>query len=120
MALPDSVLKNLETNGRVVAEVPSPFEDYRDFIELYVLPLHSDTYLQQRYSYLKGCPVAYRIRRFRVESDLVAAGTRVGPQELLDVQDVVLPSLDMAEAILRLWVLDLASLTSATSCEIPF
>jgi hypothetical protein len=119
MPLPEKVSTILYKIGQVAAEVPCHFEGFREYVSVFVSQKSAIMGADRRFAYFKESDTLFRACRFRVRSELIEADADVGPEDLLDLQEIYLPSEDAVQFVVSMWLPDLAELGRPADCSIP-
>jgi hypothetical protein len=119
MALPEAARQTLIEVGQIAAELPCAFDDCREFVSVYAAPRDSLINVDGQFTYLDGAPTIFRAIRFRVMSALIEADLDVGPEDLIGLQTIVLPSEDAVEFVMGIWKVPLDKLLSPRNVDIP-
>lgn len=119
MSLPDKVRETLKYVGQVAAEVSCRIEGYREFVSVYAGPRACFINATGRYPYLDDAKTIYRCIRFRIASDLIERDVDVGPDDLIDLQEMRLPSEEGVEFVLGVWRVSPDDLLSPKDVAIP-
>ena len=97
MPLPQSLRESLAAIGQVAAELNCQFEGYREFVSIYRIHTNSIIGFQGRFPYYSNCEVIFRIIRFRVKSQDIEEDKDFCTQDLIDLQQVFLPTEEAVE-----------------------
>ena len=115
----DNIRKILIDIGQVAAEVNCPIDGYREFISVYATPRERVMNFDGRFPYLSETQILYRAIRFRVKSILIEEDADVGPNDLIGLQEIFLPSEEHVEFVMRMWKIPIDTLLSPKQVEIP-
>lgn len=115
----EAVRSSLIEFGQVAAERPCSIEGYREFVSVYSTPRGAVINCDSRFPYLAGAEIIYRAIRFRVNSDLIENDTDVGPNDLVGLQEVFLPTEDSVAYILSVWKVEIDELLPPKYVDIP-
>lgn len=109
----------LEDIGQLAADLPCCHENMHEFISIFVVKKHESATFELSFPYYREFSQVYRVVRFRVRSHFVEDDIHVGPDDLLGIQSIYVPSLEDVEIILRLWKLSPDILTRPADTNIP-
>jgi hypothetical protein len=119
MPLPDHVIETLKMVGQVAIEVKCLVEDYREFVSIYHGRTNAILNSEERFPYLQDSPVFFRCIRFRVESKYIEKDLDVAQDDMADIQEIMLPTEDAAEFVIRIWDVNPADLKHPRHVDIP-
>jgi hypothetical protein len=119
MAFPDKVQAILDDIGEVAVEVACGIEDYREFVGVYAVRTEKVINFENRFPNLRDRDLVFRVIRFRVRAMLIEQDINVGPDDLIELQQIYLPSQSDVEFVLEIWQVASDSLQSPRFVEIP-
>ena len=119
MAFPAIVKAVLADIGEVAAEVSCNIEGYREFVGVYAVQTSQVINFENRFPYFRDLDSVFRVIRFRVRSHFIEQDIHVGPNDLIGLQEIYLPSESDVEFVLGLWQLPAENLQSPRFVEIP-
>ena len=119
MSLPDDVRETLLNVGQVAAEIRCRIEGYREFVSVYAGPRECVMNVNNRFPYLDDAAMFYRCIRFRVESKLIEQDVDISPDDMADLQGIVLPSEEGVEFVPHAWKVSADELLPPKEVDIP-
>jgi hypothetical protein len=119
MTITAPVRDTLTEIGQVAAELHCPIEGYREFVSIYATARTKVMNCEGRFPNLDGAETIYRAIRFRVNSALIDNDSDVGPNDLVGLQEIFLPSEEGVEFVLSIWKVNMEQLLSPREVDIP-
>ena len=105
--------------GQAATEVECATEGCREFVSVYAAKSDQIIGFATRFPYLSGNEIVFRVIRFRVESRFIDNDLSVGPNDLLNKQEIYLPDESAVEFILGVWKILPSDMKSPRMVEIP-
>ena len=118
-SFPEGVRGILAHVGQAAIEVESGVNGFREFVTVYRCDTSRMTNFLQRFPYLSGESVVYRLMRFRVDASVIENDSECSMEELIGLQSIYVPSEDAAIMILDIWKVPAASLLPPNQTTIP-
>jgi len=105
--------------GQAAIEVECGVDGFREFVTIFRCDTSRMLNFGNRFPYLRGHPVVFRVMRFRVDVTLIDNGTECLTDDLVGLQSLYVPSEEMAMGILDVWGVPAASLLPPAQTAIP-
>ncbi len=119
MTFPMKLQEMLTTIGQVAVEVESFVEGYREFVTVFRCPTSQILSFDERFPYLRGNEIVYRLMRFRVENSLIENDQHCSNEDLVGLQSLYVPSEETALHILDFWKVPPSTLVPPNQTEVP-
>lgn len=117
--LPQKVTETLQSVGEVAAELPCDLEGYREFVVVVRFKTDRIFGFASQYPYLADLPIAYRVMRFRVDSQVIENDRDCGNDDLVGLQSLHVPTIDDVQYILRIWQVSPSILRQPNETDVP-
>ena len=105
--------------GQAAIEVECGVDGFREFVTIFRCDTSRMANFGNRFPYLRGHPVVFRVMRFRVDATLIDNHIDVSMEALVGLQSLYVPSEEMAMGILDVWGVPAASLLPPAQTAIP-
>jgi hypothetical protein len=119
MSFPENIDHYLEQVGQVACEVESAVEEQLEFVAISCVRYKDGENFWRRFPYLGDARVLYRVYRFRVAKELVDSDRSVGPDDLVDLQQIYTSSKLVVAEILHDWKVEMDQLCLPVESRFP-
>lgn len=119
MTITEPIREILAEIGQVATELNCPIEGYREFVSVYATPRAKVMNCEGRFPNLDEAETIYRAIRFRVKSSLIDNDLDAGPNDLIGLQEMFLPSEEAVGFVLSVWKVNMEQLQSPRGVDIP-
>ena len=116
---PEGVRDILANVGQAALEVKTVVDGFREFVTVFRCETNRMTNFDQRFPYLYGESVVYRLMRFRVDTNIIDKDSKCSTEDLIGLQSVYVPSENAAIMILDIWKVPASSLLPPNQTSIP-
>jgi hypothetical protein len=116
---PEGVRDILADVGQAAFEVETVVNGFREFVTVFRCETNRMTNFDQRFPYLKGESVVYRLMRFRVDTNIIDKDDDCSMEDLIGLQSIYVPSENAAIMILDIWEVPASSLLPPNKTSIP-